>query len=757
MKYADVIVDISHEKLDRIFQYSIPKEWEDKNIVGHRVLIPFGKSNRQINGYVVNISDTTAFDKDKIKQLISVDEKQIGIDSKMIALAYMIKERYGGTINDSLKTVLPVKKIVKSNTKKYIRLNITKEEYEALVLKYSDSKKYKARFLLLKEFEKEKVIEQDFITDRLGISKSVIASMQKDGIIDVESQIQYRNPICIDEKEESKIMLSDIQLGVANHIKGNIDRGVCKNYLIHGVTGSGKTQVYIEIIEHVVKNGKKAIMLIPEIALTYQTVKRFQKMFGNRVSIMNSRLSAGERYDQYLKAKNGEIDVMIGPRSALFTPFENLGLIVIDEEHEGSYKSESQPCYDTRQVAIMLAKMSNCSVVLGSATPSLVSYYKAQKGEYELLTLPDRVNGASFPKVYVEDLREEMKNGNKTIFSDRLDSLIKQRLQKKEQIMLFINRRGYSGFVSCRSCGYIVKCPHCDVSLTYHSTGNVSNQTYTNNGKLVCHYCGYETASVDTCPKCSSKFISIFGTGTQKVEAMARAKYPMARILRMDADTTKSKNGHQAILEAFSKGEADILIGTQMIVKGHDFPNVTLVGVLAADLSLGSNDYNAAENTFQILLQAAGRAGRANKPGEVVIQTYRPDHYSVESAAKRDYNNFYVNEMMSRRLMGYPPVVNMLSILVMCKNEEKNDKVSKWLVNGIKNGIEDDNKDIVVLGPTDALITKINDLYRKVIYIKHPDESYLAALRNKLQQIIITKEELKDCIINFDINPAHSI
>lgn len=763
MLYADIIVDISHEKLDRIFQYRIPEMYINQAIPGKIAIIPFGQGNRQIKGYIVNVTNEASYDVSKIKDIIGIDDTQVGFDSKIINLAYQIKERYGGTIIDSLKTVIPVKKKVKPNKKRFIRLAISKEQYNVELSKYVNSKKFQARYRLLLEFGNADILEETLVVDKLNISKSVINSLENAGIISIEECIEYRDPVKFDTDFVNKKILNEEQAKIVEEIITDIDAKVVKNYLIHGVTGSGKTEVYMEIIEHVINKGKKVIVLIPEIALTYQTVKRFCERFHNRVSIMNSRLSFGERYDQYLRAKAGEVDIVIGPRSALFTPFENLGLIVIDEEHEGSYKSEMPPKYDARQVALMLAKISECSVILGSATPSIESYYKAMKGEYELKKLENRANNASFPKVYVEDLRQEMKNGNKSIFSKKLDELIKDRLAKHEQVMLFINRRGYSGFVSCRSCGHIIKCPHCDVSLTYHSHNDMNNNVYGQAGKLVCHYCGYETATISSCPECSSRFISIFGTGTQKVEMMAKKMYPGARILRMDADTTRTKNGHADILAAFSNHEADILIGTQMIVKGHDFPKVTLVGVLAADLSLGSNDYNAAENTFQILLQAAGRAGRGEKAGEVVIQTYRTEHYSVSLAANRDYENFYKQDMLARKLMSYPPVINMLSILIMCKNEEKAEELANVLAqmcgkNSTKNiGNSDNKNEINILGPTNAVITRLNDLYRKVIYIKCPDEIKLAKLRNKMQIFVRDEIKYKDCVIHFDMNPAHSV
>ena len=460
---------------------------------------------------------------------------------------------------------------------------------------------------------------------------------------------QYRNPVMRAGERDQQPVLNDQQRRIVDTVTGDYRQGIRKTYLIHGVTGSGKTEVYMGIIEKVIAEHKQVIVLIPEIALTFQTVSRFYRRFGERVSVMHSRLSQGEKFDQFERAKAGEIDIMIGPRSALFTPFEHLGLIVIDEEHETSYQSEMPPKYHAREVAVHRASMVGASVILGSATPSLESYYRAQKGRYTLFTLTKRAGGASLPKVWVTDLREELERKNRSIFGGKLMELMQDRLAKKEQIILFLNRRGYAGSVSCRKCGEVIKCPHCSVSMTAH-------MRYGRLEHLVCHYCGYQATMPALCPKCRSRYIGTFGIGTQKVEQLVRERFPQARVLRMDADTTTGKEGHEKILRDFAAGSADILIGTQMIVKGHDFPNVTLVGILAADLSLNVGDFRAAERTYQLLAQAAGRAGRGEKPGDVVLQTYQPEHYSIVSAAKQDYLGFYEQELIQRQILHYPPV-----------------------------------------------------------------------------------------------------
>ena len=545
-------------------------------------------------------------------------------------------------------------------------------------------------------------------------------------------------------------VLNAAQQSVVDAIEGDIAAGLRNTYLIKGVTGSGKTEVYMELIAHCIQSGRQAIVLIPEIALTYQTVMRFFARFGNRVSIINSRLSNGERYDQFERAKNGDIDIMIGPRSALFTPFSNLGLIIIDEEHENSYKSESVPRYHAREVAIEYARMSDAIVVLGSATPSVDSYYKAKTGVYRLLELDKRVDDRPLPKCEVVDLRQELREGNRSILSTRLQELMEERLLNGQQTMLFLNRRGKSAFMSCRACGFVVKCPHCDVSLSEHS-----------GGVMVCHYCGYRQPVPKVCPSCGSKYISGFKAGTQKIEAMVAKRFPQARILRMDYDTTRAKDAYEKILQAFSNHEADILIGTQMIVKGHDFSNVTLVGVLAADMSLHVNDFHAAERTFALLTQAAGRAGRGKLPGNVVIQTYDPDHYAIRTAKEQDYEAFYDKEIEYRRLMHYPPVWNMLLVHVTSPDESEcasmsqqvYDIASQMISHADENQSPDDRHQIQLIGPADATIAKVNDIYRKVIYMKTSDYAALISIKDGIEQAVKADTAMKHANISFDFNP----
>ena len=617
----------------------------------------------------------------------------------------------------------------------------TKEEAN-LQAEICEKKHQVAKARVLKALVEDEQIPYTLLTQKLHVTASTINSLKKAGLVEEISELTYRNPLKNQGTLTKGKILSEAQEKIVNDVWEDYKNGIRKTYLIHGITGSGKTEVYMALIEKVVAQGKAVIMLIPEIALTFQTVMRFQRRFGGRVSILNSTLSAGEKYDQCERAKKGEIDIIIGPRSALFTPFENVGLILIDEEHENTYKSESMPKYHAREVAEELARLHGASVVLGSATPSMESYHKAMVGEYGLFTLKERLTGGCLPTVYIEDLREEMKKGNRTIFSDRLQELIRDRLEKKEQIMLFLNRRGYSGFISCRSCGHVMKCPHCDVSLSKHT-----------NGKLVCHYCGYEQANVANCPECGSKYILGFKAGTQKVEESFRQLFGDVSILRMDRDTTKTKDSYEEILSDFMEEKAQVLIGTQMIVKGHDFPKVTLVGILAADLSLGVNDYRAGERTFQLLTQAAGRAGRGKIPGEVVIQSYQPEHYSIQRAAQQDYERFYEEELVYRNLGGYPPVSDMLMIQIY----EKEEQAGILLGNRMKEYLKEfafANR-MSMIGPANAGVSKINDVYRSCLILKHRDKNVLKEAKTRLEGLLGSCG-IDGKIVQFDFNPMNS-
>lgn len=739
--YADIIIDITHEKLDKVFQYRIPSELEGILEVGTEVIVPFGRGNKETGGYVIGFSETTDYDADKIKFILRRAEDKRAIESKLVALAAWMKESYGGTMIQALRTVLPIKKQEKIKKKRTVRLLLSEEEGRER-LDIFLHKNQKARARVLAGLLDQPCQDYELLTKKLHVTLAVLRAMEEQGILLIESQDALRNPVCYRRTEEKETILTKEQEQAVSVFAQDYENGYRNTYLVYGVTGSGKTEVYMQMIRHVVESGKQAIVLIPEIALTYQTVLRFYNRFGNRVSILNSRLSQGERSDQMERVKRGEVDVMIGPRSALFTPFENLGLIVIDEEHETTYKSEQVPRYHARETAIRRAKLEGASVVLGSATPSLEAFYRCRLGEYTLLELKNRATAQSLPEVYTVDMREELKHGNRSIISDRLKEMIEDRLQKRQQIMLFLNRRGYAGFVSCRECGYVEKCPHCDVALSAHK-----------NGKLVCHYCGYERPSMTSCPECGSHYIGGFRAGTQQIEELVTKMFPAARVLRMDMDTTKKKDSHEKILSAFAAEEADILIGTQMIVKGHDFPQVTLVGILAADMSLYSNHYQSAERTFQLLSQACGRAGRGREKGEVVIQTYNPEHYSIQTAARQDYESFYEEEMNYRMLMGYPPAEELLAIWMTGQSEE-HLKVAAGYLKEFTERINREGR-LTVIGPAAPYVSKVNDQYRQIIYVKSEDYELLVRTKDLLEQYIDMNRGFDQLRIQFDFNPLN--
>lgn len=751
-KYADIIIDISHEAIDRTFQYKVPDRLRDKLQIGTKVSVPFGRGSHMRSGYVVSFSETPVFEEERIKEIADVYEGAVAVEDSLIELAAFIREQYGSTMINALKTVMPIREKVRGLTRRQVRLLIDRQEAEEKLLLYR-KKNARAKERLLVELMDVRVISYPIVTGKLNISSATLKAMEKEQVIAIEEEGYDREIFSEEEKRDDALAGSGKECPNAEQklaidtILGDYEKGQQGTYLLKGVTGSGKTLVYIEVIDRIVAMGKQAIVLIPEIALTYQTVKRFRKRFGNRVTIMNSRLSKGERYEQFEKAKKGEVSVIIGPRSALFAPFPNLGLIVVDEEHETSYKSEYPPKYHAREVAIKRGQMAGASVLLGSATPSVESYYHALNGDYKLLTLSKRAKeDSALARVFVADMREELKRGNRGIFSNRLQELMRDRLDAGQQIMLFLNRRGHTGFISCRSCGHVFKCPHCDVSLTSHFSG-------TSREKLVCHYCGYEQKRPALCPECQSRYIGGFGVGTQKVEEEAAKLFPGAKVLRMDMDTTRNKDAHEQILSRFANGEADILVGTQMIVKGHDFSNVTLVGVVAADLTLFENDYRSAERTFDLLTQAAGRAGRGSLKGDVVIQTYAPEHYCIETAAGQDYQAFYEAEKAYRELLDYPPFTHVLAVFMeqedydaLCSFAGRlAEKLTEW---GERVGVR-------LIGPCDATIVKINDRYRRVIYLKHKEYAELTKIKDRAEAFLESRTQ-KGCQVTFDFDPLHS-
>ncbi len=741
-RYANIIIDISHEKVDRPFQYKIPEEMQGKLEEGMCVQIPFGQGSRLRQGYVVEVTNQPQFPDEKQKFVAAIVTEGVSAKADAVKLAAWMKETYGSTMIAALKTVLPVRQTMKQKEKKKIIRLLTKEETCALFGECL-RKHQTARARVLEALCGEAELPYELVAGRLHVSAAVLKKLQEQGVISIERESYYRNPVKLDAAREKGRELSTEQSLICDSVLSDYDAGRRQVYLIHGITGSGKTEVYLSLIEGMIKRGKQCIVLIPEIALTYQTLLRFYKRFGDRVSVINSTLSAGEKYDQWQRAQKGEIDVIIGPRSALFVPFPNLGLIVMDEEHESSYKSETMPRYHARETAEYLAKLKNASLVQGSATPSMEAYYRAVEGKYKLFTMERRLTGGTLASVSIVDLRQELREGNRSIFSRKLQELIEDRIGRKEQIMLFLNRRGYAGFVSCRSCGYVMRCPHCDVSLSQHL-----------GGRMVCHYCGYETVLPKKCPSCGSPYILGFKAGTQQIEEQLRKRFPGIRTLRMDGDTTRTRDSYSNILTAFAEGEADVLVGTQMIVKGHDFPNVTLAGVLAADLSLNDSDYRSGERTFQLLTQAAGRAGRGTRPGEVVIQTYRPEHYSIIHAARQDYRAFYEEEILYRKIGAYPPAAHMMAVLVNALDEQKGQALSAKIAELARSleKADTEGKKAVVIGPARAAIGKINDIYRFIIYCKAFHYRQLTGIKDKIEEYL-DPLGLKEENVQFDFNP----
>ena len=745
-RFAEVIIDIAYNKLDRPFTYKVPDRMQKTLQTGSLVLVPFGKGDVMRKGFCIALKDDCELPSDKVKEIAELPVGDSGYSedtdgATAIALAAWMKRQYGSTMAAALKTVLTSRKPGKPVKTREIELRLSREEAEEQLAVYV-KKHQVARERLLRELMDVPRQPYSLVTSKLHITAPVIRAMAQAGVIEVLEESSFRNPVSFDSAEADAKELSTAQKAIVDGVLADHDAGRSTVSLIHGITGSGKTEVYISIIRGICERGKKAIMLIPEIALTYQTLLRFYRYFGERVSVMNSSLSESEKADQWERARRGEIDVIIGPRSALFTPFKDLGVIVIDEEHEGSYKNESMPKYHTRETAVELARMKNACVVLGSATPSLESYDRAIRGEYRLYRLSERLTGGTLPEVSIADLRQELRNGNRSILSEQLQGLLEDRLNKGEQSILFLNRRGMAGFVSCRSCGSVIKCPHCEVSLSLHR-----------NGKLVCHYCGYEQPNVKECPECGSPYISAMRAGTEQIEEHLKIRYPGARVLRLDADTTSKKGSYDKILSSFANREADILVGTQMIVKGHDFPGVTLVGILLADLSLYAGDYRAAERTFQLLTQAAGRAGRGEVPGSVVIQTYQPENYAVQYASRQDYEGFFEEEMRYRSLLMYPPAAHMLCVQIQSRDEDK----AEGFAGRIRELFMRDDPEAFVIGPAKGSLSRIRDQYRYVVYVKNEKYDKLVRCKDRAEAFhayLIKIGRDPQVLMQFDFDPV---
>ncbi|PZG32569.1 primosomal protein N' [Listeria ivanovii] len=789
---AKVIVDVPAMQVDRPFDYFIPEDLQELIRPGMRVSVPFG--NRKIQGFVTELGETEENPKlkgidgvmdlapvlneelmelgdwlaedtlsfrvsayqamlpaalrakyekyflrldEENTELVQLFEGYETLDWKVAEARNLLKSLGKWVREGSVEVVYQVKN--KTTNKKIRMINSLKSPHELMELIENMPKNAKAQTRVLAFFQifEGTEISAAELKKQAETSEATIKKLAEQGIISIQEKIVSRDPYKHHhfEKSEALTLLPDQQTACEKIIEAKKQ----ETFLIHGVTGSGKTEIYLQTIEAKLKEGKEAIVLVPEISLTPQMVERFKSRFGSEVAVLHSALSSGEKYDEWRKIERKEARVVVGARSAVFAPFENLGIIIIDEEHEASYKQEDNPRYHARDVAIWRAMKYQCPVVLGSATPSLESFARAKKGVYTLIELPSRVNDRAMPEVSVVDMREELRKENRTEFSTELLEKIKDRIAKKEQTVLMLNRRGYSSFVMCRDCGYVVECPNCDISQTYHQASN----------KMKCHYCGHEEPVPQKCPSCEGEHIRYFGTGTQKVEESLTKLIPEARVIRMDVDTTRTKGAHEKLLRSFRNHEADILLGTQMIAKGLDFPDITLVGVLNADTMLHLPDFRASERTFQLLTQVSGRAGRHERTGEVVVQSYNPEHYSIEFAKKHDFIGFYHHEMQLRKMGAYPPFYYLTMINVSDENEMKAIRTMQEMVNFLRGKL---GPEAVILGPVPSTIARIKNKYRYQCIIKYKIEPNL---KQELKTLIThyQKDQQKGLTINIDVQP----
>lgn len=713
--FVQVILSISHSDIDRMFDYAVPDKFINHVKIGMRVRVPFGKGGSITEGYIVGIKDSTDVPMEKIKNIVYIPDDFTVFSESMLKLALWMKERYFSTLSKCLQTIIPSG--IKNNTDYYKTVKYVRTGVNALdcFMKYeNDKRRIKRSGAINYVIERGEVPLAEM---KKIFGEYTISVLRTENALDVfDKKVLANTYVCSIDEERKVFELNTEQKSILE--KWESERKNKKRpLLIHGVTGSGKTEIYIRIIEKVISEGKQAIVLVPEISLTPMMTGRFMRRFGDRAAVTHSRMNFRERFNCWKRAYDGNISVVIGPRSALFMPFDNLGVVIIDEEHEKSYVSETTPAYDAVETAEKLCNLKGASLVMGTATPSVRTYYRCTIGDVCYTRLMKRaVEGSSEPEMKLVDMREELRDGNRSIFSRKLYLEIESNLKNKKQTMLFINRRGYSTFVSCRNCGYVMKCSHCDVSYKYHAS----------NGKLMCHYCGETVDKPEVCPACGSKYIRYFGTGTQKVEEEVKKYFPNARVIRMDMDTVSGKNGYVNILNKFAKGEADILVGTQMIAKGHDFKNVTLVGILAADISLNTGEYDASERTFQLITQVAGRAGRSDLKGKVIVQTYEPDNAALIAAVKGDTDGFYRGEVEFRKSMGYPPCEACAYIEITGVNEKNVIECAETAGYEFKK-----YKDINVLGPVSEYISKIKDEYRfKLILRTSSDYLLMSAVKD---------------------------
>lgn len=797
---AKVIVDVPSGQTDRLFDYAIPTQFENMIERGMRVIVPFGP--RKVQGFVISIEKSSDVKKLKyienildIKPVITEELLELGNWLSNSALCFkitayqamlpaalrakykkevkVIEQNRFNELDDRLQAlfqnqnVLDWDQLIENEKhigpaiKKAVNTGIIEVVYKVKdklavkkvkVVELNRNIDLTTQMQKLNRAIKQKQLIEFFLQndksipvleliERTKTTRNTVKTLIDKNIL-VERELEVsRDPYADRDFKQSKpLELTQHQQAIINPILETIDQNEHKTFLLHGVTGSGKTEVYLQSIAEVLTEGKEAIVLVPEISLTPQMVQRFKERFGKLVAVLHSGLSIGEKYDEWRKIHQGLVKVVVGARSAVFAPFKNIGIIIIDEEHEGTYKQEENPRYHARDVAIRRATFYQCPLILGSATPSLESYARAKKGVYHLLSMLKRVNDVHLPKVEIIDMREELKSGNRSMFSKVLYEKLQDRLNRREQSVLFLNRRGYSTFIMCRDCGYVAECEHCDISLTYHHTSK----------SLKCHYCGHEERMPRTCNSCSSEHIRFFGSGTQKVEEEISKVLPGARVIRMDVDTTRKKGAHEKLLSQFSEGKADILLGTQMIAKGLDFPNITLVGVIAADTMLHLPDFRASEKTFQLLTQVSGRAGRHQLPGEVVIQTYTPDHYSIDLVRNHDYISFFEREMYVRKMQSYPPYYFISVIQVSHREITKvigeTEKIAKY----VKSSLSDQ---AIILGPVASSIPRIKDRYRYQCIIKYKKEPNLVDILKTIIENYKREMYQGDLQVTIDMNP----
>ncbi len=777
---AEIIINSNVKNLNKTFDYIIPQNLEDKIFVGSRVFVPFGNKKSLEEGFVVKIKESSDYIS-KLKEIARVEDGY-NLDREKLELAKWMASRYFCNISDCIKLMLPpgtttkvVSNRINDKMQNFVYLTKNTEEIEQDIenKKIKSDKQIRALKFLMDsteqlEYEIFEMSEENSKNNSktyqnvngvlssdlqmfADVSSAVIKTLQKNGYIEIVEKEVERNPFLHKVVEKSKALeLTKEQQEAFERVNASIQFGEYDEFLLFGVTGSGKTEVYLRLIEECLKLGKSSIMLVPEISLTPQTVDRFLSRFGEeKIAVLHSKLSVGERYDQWKKIARGDAKIVIGARSAIFAPVKNLGIIIIDEEHDDSYKSETNPRYNVKEIASYIAQNTNVPVLLGSATPDMNTYYKATNGEIQLLELHQRANKASLPEVEIVDLRNELASGNKTMISTKLYNAIAENLQNKKQTILFLNRRGFSTFIMCRDCGYTAKCKNCNITLTYHLKQN----------KLKCHYCGYETNALTVCPECKSTNIRYFGTGTQKLEEQVKKLFPEASTIRMDVDTVTKKNSHEDILNQFKNNNIDILIGTQMVVKGHHFPNVTLVGVIAADSSLNIDDYRANERTFQILTQVAGRAGREKDKGRVIIQTYNPDAFCIQYAQKQDYKIFYDTEVYLRKQLRYPPFCDIILIGISSRSQKELEEIANKIFVNLKNKIKTKNLKILLYKPVPAPIDRIKNQFRWRIIVKCKiDDSITEEIRDTINVVSNqTKNSKYASRIIVDINPTNML